>query len=97
VELERLGFALILAGVALAFAAALFAALSAAWGGAAGVGGCVLVLFIPICFGAGPLAPHLLVASLALALALVALSFVLWRWALSEARRLAQAPESSSR
>ncbi len=96
-ELERLGFALILAGFALAFAAALLVALSAAQGGAAGVSGCVVVLFFPICFGLGPLALHLLVAALALALALVALSFLLWRWALSEARRLAQASVSSSR
>jgi len=97
VQLERLGFALILAGFALAFAAALVAALSVAQGGTASVGGCVFILFVPICFGVGPLAPYLLVAALALALALVALSFVLWRWALGEARRLAQAPESSSR
>jgi uncharacterized membrane protein len=77
-KLEKLGLALVLAGFALAFAAALLAALSAAQGGAVGVGGCVLVLFIPVCFGAGPLAPHLLVAALALALALVVLSFLLW-------------------
>jgi len=97
VELEKLGFALILAGFALVFAAALLAVLSAAQGGAAGVGGCVVVLFFPVCFGLGPLAPYFLVAALALALTLVALSFLLWRWALGEARRLAQAPASSSR
>jgi len=97
VQLEKLGFALILAGFALAFAAVLVAALSVAQGGAASVGGCVLILFVPICFGVGSLAPYLLVVVLALALALVALSLLLWRWALGEAQRLAQVPESSSR
>lgn len=93
----ELGFALILAGIALVLAAALLLAFSVAQGGAAGVGGCVIVLFVPICFGVGPLAPYLLIAALALAVALVALSILLWKWVLSEARRVAQAPESSSR
>ena len=96
-ELEKLGFVLILAGFALAFATVLVAVFSVARSGATSVGGCVLIFFVPICFGVGPLAPYFLLAALALTLALVALSFLLLQWALGGVRRMAQEPESSSR
>lgn len=95
-RLEWLGLALILAGFAVALAAALALAVSAARG-EVGAGGCIVILFFPVCFGIGPLAPYLLIVAAALALALTALSFLLWRWVAAEARRALQGSASSSR
>ncbi len=78
-DLFRLGLYLLLAGFALAFAAALLIPLAAALGGQpAGVSGagCVLVVFVPICFGIGEAALPLMVAALAAVALLAVLSFV---------------------
>jgi len=83
-RLWSIGLALVLAGFALAFAAALaLVATAPSWG----VGGCVVVLFIPVCFGVGPLAQPLLVATIALAIALVVVSLIAWRIAAKAAGR----------
>lgn len=83
-NLFRLGLYLLFAGFALAFVAALLPALAAALGaGGQPVGvsgaGCVLVMFVPICFGAGEWALPLMVSAAAIAAVLVVLSLVLLR------------------
>ncbi|MCC6040356.1 MAG: hypothetical protein LM565_06015 [Thermofilum sp.] len=84
-KLARLGLALIAVGVILAFLAALLPLL-AAGAGEAGVAGCVLVFFVPVCFGVGPLAPYLMVAAMLIALALLLVAYFLFRAALEELR-----------
>jgi uncharacterized membrane protein len=84
-KLARLGLALIAVGVILAFLAALLPLL-AAGAGEAGVAGCVLVFFVPVCFGVGPLAPYLMVAAMLIALALLLVAYFLFRAALGEPR-----------
>ncbi|MEM4651452.1 MAG: hypothetical protein QW086_06460 [Pyrobaculum sp.] len=74
-RLFLVGLVLILAGFLLVLAAPLLALASnakvAATGGAVG---CVVIFFLPICFGAG--APH--VVSWGLALAAVMAALILW-------------------
>lgn len=77
-RLWRIGFALVLAGFAVALVAALLPLLAAP-GAAAGVGGCVILLFIPICFGAGASPLPLLIVAIVLAILLTLVSFVVWR------------------
>lgn len=82
-DIFRAGLYLIIAGFVVAFAAALVPLLAVALGGRpAGVsgGGCVLVMFVPICFGVGEAAlPLMLVSLLAVAvLAILGLAFLRW-------------------
>lgn len=60
----KIGLTLILLGFAIAFIAILIPMLFLLIeGGEIGVGGCVLILFIPICFGYGNLAIPLIVVA----------------------------------
>ena len=85
VKLAKLGLALVLAGFVLAFVAALLPLLAA---GAAraevGAAGCVVVLFIPVCFGVGPLAPYLVIAAMLITLAFLLITYLFLRAALEE-------------
>ncbi len=78
VRVEKVAFALILAGFALATLAVVYLAGTGAVGG---VVGCIFIP-VPICVGAGELAPPLFVASILLTLALLVVTFLIWRtWA----------------
>jgi len=89
-KLEALGLILIFLGFALAFVAALLPALMAALQPSEGVqvsgGGCVVILFFPVCFGYGALSGVMLITAIALAVILVALAFVFY-WIASRAVR----------
>ncbi|MCS7112042.1 MAG: hypothetical protein N3D82_01460 [Ignisphaera sp.] len=80
-ELEKLGFALILVGMIMAFTATiipLFIALSAGNVEVSG-GGCIVLFFVPVCFGYGEFALQLIILAIALAIVLAAVSFVIHR------------------
>jgi len=94
--LARIGLVLIFTGVALAFVAALLPAIlfsmaiasqpeeatpAPSNGTDIGVGGCVLIFFIPICFGygTGHLPITALIIVLALAAVMIVLTFLLFR------------------
>lgn len=86
-ELFKLGLIVIFVGFALAFAATLVLTLTAIWGvGEVKVtgGGCVVIAFVPVCFGYGD--PLLLAVLMAVAIVLVAVSYVFIR----EARKLTE-------
>ncbi|MCX8185010.1 MAG: hypothetical protein RMI56_02070 [Sulfolobales archaeon] len=82
VDLFKVGLALFIAGFTLALiatlAAAIFPALQAE-GGPTGVssGGCILIMFVPICFGVGEAALPLMVLAVGLAVVLLIVSLVL--------------------
>ena len=86
VKLAKLGLALVLAGTLLAFVAVLLPLLAAVAGVHAEVGaaGCVVILFFPVCFGVGPLAPYLVIAVMLIALALALVAYFLFRAAAEE-------------
>jgi len=94
-KLEVLGFILIFLGFALAFVAALLPALMAALQPSEGVqvsgGGCVVILFFPVCFGYGALSGAMLITVIALAVILVALAFTFY-WITARATK--KSPES---
>jgi len=89
-KLEVLGLILIFLGFALAFVAALLPALMVALQPSEGVqvsgGGCIVILFFPICFGYGALGGAMLITVIALAVILVALTFAFY-WITSKAVR----------
>jgi len=89
-KLETLGFILIFLGFALAFVATLLPALMVVLQPSEGVqvsgGGCVVILFFPICFGYGALSGAMLITAIALAVILVALTFAFY-WITSKAVR----------
>lgn len=82
VQVEKIAFALILAGFALAILAVTYLAST---GSVGGIVGCVFIP-IPICVGAGELAPSLFVVSTLLALILVIVTFLLWKIWIKELR-----------
>jgi len=80
-RLGVVGFALIGIGIALIVAGSLLAVLhplSGARGAGVGVGGCVVIFFVPICFGAGPGSGQLMVIAMILAAVLIALAIALF-------------------
>ncbi len=98
-SLVRIGFVLIFIGVALAFIAALLPAIAAASQPSEaaptpsnrtsiGVGGCVLIFFVPICFGYGTnhLPITMLIIALALTAVMILLAFLLLRVAMPRPR-----------
>lgn len=87
-QVERVAFALVLAGFALAILAAAYLASTGAVGG---VVGCIFIP-IPVCIGAGELAPPLFVASILLTLMLLIVTFLIWRTWTKELREAAAAP-----
>lgn len=86
-ELEKLGFTLIIVGMAIVFAAAIAPLLTLLLSGdsvaSRGVdvsgGGCIVLFFIPVCFGFGELALHLIIVAAALAVALAIVSLIVYR------------------
>lgn len=68
------GLILIIAGFSLLFIAAL---LPLAFAGSASIsgGGCIIILFFPICFGVGDQPAIMMVIAMALAVALIVLSY----------------------
>ncbi|MEM1849259.1 MAG: hypothetical protein QXH70_09030 [Thermofilaceae archaeon] len=85
--LWKVGLALVLAGFALVVIAALL--LLAAPGALVGVGGCILVLFVPVCFGVGSQALPLLIVAIALSIVLLAVAFIVWRVLAREVHQVA--------
>jgi len=97
-RLSIAGFALIGIGIALIIVGSLLAALQPFTASAppkrgpgVGVGGCVVIFFVPICFGTGPGAGQLMVVAMilaavltALAIALFVVPYILWRRSVSE-------------
>ncbi|MCS7098779.1 MAG: hypothetical protein RMH84_00740 [Sulfolobales archaeon] len=85
VDLFKVGLVLFIAGFVAAFAAMLLAIalpmLAAEGGRTTGVsgGGCVLIMFVPICFGVGEGALPLMALAVALAVVLVVVSVLLYR------------------
>lgn len=75
-RLFRIGLALFVAGIAVAMAAPILLLLETHGEGGVSMGGCVVILFIPICFGAGPGYHVLLIIALAAA-ALMAVLLIL--------------------
>jgi uncharacterized membrane protein len=82
-RLGTLGFILLIAGVIIAFVSTLIpfiaGLLSGFGGGEVKVtgGGCVVVFFIPICFGYGD--PLILILLMAVAIVLVVVSFIIFK------------------
>jgi len=97
-KLEALGFILIFLGFALAFVAALLPALMAVLQPSEGVqvsgGGCVVILFFPVCFGYGALGGAMLITVIALTIILVALAFAFYWVTFKAVRRSLEGRES---
>jgi len=94
-DVVRVGIALVFIGMALAFVAALLPVilqLSSAEPGSVSIGGggCIIIFFIPICFGVGE--PVLLVPMLALAAVLAIASLVIGYMMFRRARSLEEEP-----
>jgi uncharacterized membrane protein len=81
--LLRLGIIILFAGLALILLSALLQTLTSAnqGGVSSGVTGCVILLFIPICFGLGNTGflPIIISLSLILTLALILINFLILR------------------
>ncbi|MCC6029972.1 MAG: hypothetical protein LM591_07510 [Candidatus Korarchaeum sp.] len=77
----RLGHLLILSGFLLAFIALLLIPILAMISGEASLsfGGCIVILFFPICFGVGDKPLLLILAAMLLAIALMILSYFILR------------------
>lgn len=85
-RLHVLGFMLILAGIVLIIVAPLLLAIMTAEGAkisATGVG-CIVLFFIPICFGYGE--PLLIITLMALAVVLIVVSLIVFRLLLRDLR-----------
>ncbi|MCS7104275.1 MAG: hypothetical protein NZ954_01760 [Thermofilaceae archaeon] len=74
----KLGFALVLAGFAVILATIPLFLLTSPQS-AVNVGGCIVILFVPVCFGYGPQAPLMVLASIIAALVLIVVSFLVWK------------------
>ena len=86
--LWKVGLALVLAGFALAVIAALLPLLAAP-GAQVGVGGCIIVLFVPVCFGVGSQALPLLIVAIALSIVLLVVAFIVRRVLAREVHQVA--------
>lgn len=85
--LWRVGVILVVAGFILALLAALLPLLAAPHA-RIGVGGCVVVLFVPVCFGVGNQPLLLLVVAIALSIFLLAIALLVWRTLAREAYQI---------
>jgi len=83
VDLGRVGLVLVLAGFLVAVIGVVAVAAYVALRGVSevGYGGCILILFVPICFGAGSpnIAPYLLIASAVAMLIVMVVAYYLLR------------------
>jgi len=83
VDLGKVGLALIFAGFLTAVIGVAAVAIYTTFRGASEVsfGGCILVVFIPICFGAGPpgVVPYLILVSTIVMLAVVVIAYYFLR------------------
>lgn len=81
-NLVKLGFILIFVGIILSIAVILIPILTVVFNieriEDVSVGGCVLIFFIPICFGYGTTALHLLIIAIALALLVMIISLAMF-------------------
>ena len=81
-NLAKLGFILIFIGFAIAILAAFLPLISSPISDhEIGVGGCIIVFFIPICFGTGThgLGTIMMVIAIILAIILMVLAFIIFR------------------
>jgi uncharacterized membrane protein len=80
-DLEKLGFVFILIGFFIVFIAVLIPLFTIAFSDGIKIsgGGCIVLLFIPICFGYGEFALQLIVIAIVLAMALILISFIVYR------------------
>lgn len=85
-DLEKLGFTLIVVGVLLALIAVIIPLFTIPFTEGAKIsgGGCIVILFIPICFGYGELSLQLVVIAMILAIALIIIYFVAYRTLVAE-------------
>lgn len=88
-DLERLGFILILIGMLIAFIAILLPLFTIPLAGDIKIsgGGCIILFFVPICFGYGEFAIQLIVLAIALAIMLAIVYFVIFRTSIGTLRR----------
>lgn len=88
----KLGLLLIFCGFALAFIATIFPLLTFEWNAtnlSVTGGGCIIIGFIPVCFGVGEYPIHILIVVLSIALALVLIGAIFSFHILREARKYA--------
>jgi uncharacterized membrane protein len=80
-DLEKLGFVFILIGFFMVFIAVLIPLFTIAFSDGIKIsgGGCIVLLLIPICFGYGEFALQLIVIAIVLAMALILISFIVYR------------------
>jgi len=79
-RLERIAHALILAGAAIIFLIALAIPIQLMLsGGSFSGGGCVVIFFLPICFGLGEQPLLMVILAMSLAIAIILLSYLLLR------------------
>ncbi|MEM1508271.1 MAG: hypothetical protein QXY49_04705 [Thermofilaceae archaeon] len=81
-QVEKIAFALILTGFALVVLTVIYLAST---GSVRGIVGCIFIP-IPICIGAGELAPSFFVIATLLTLILIIITFLLWRIWIKELR-----------
>ncbi|MGC9104626.1 MAG: hypothetical protein ACP5JF_07535 [Candidatus Methanodesulfokora sp.] len=77
--MRELGFFMIFLGIILFFMAALLPLFSIAKGAEISGGGCIVILFFPICFGYGKASSLLILVSLILVIVLMAFSYLIFR------------------
>ncbi|MEM1520030.1 MAG: hypothetical protein QXR35_02820 [Candidatus Korarchaeum sp.] len=81
-EAERLAHILIIGGVAISILAFLLIPLLALLSGSGpsvSGGGCIVILFLPVCFGLGEQPLLMVLVAMLMALAIMALSYLLFR------------------
>ena len=80
-DLEKLGFTLIIVGLFLALMAAIIPLFIIPFTESIKVsgGGCIVILFIPICFGYGEFSLQLMLLAMILAIALIIVYLVVYR------------------
>jgi uncharacterized membrane protein len=77
--MKEIGLIMIFLGVLLFLVAATLPMLSLAKGVEISGGGCIIILFFPICFGYGKASSLLILASIILAIVLMAFSYLIFR------------------
>lgn len=88
-DLERLGFILILIGILIAFIAILIPLFTIPLAGDIKIsgGGCIILFFVPICFGYGEFAIQLIVLAIALAIVLATVYLIIYRTSIGALKR----------
>ncbi|MEM1677698.1 MAG: hypothetical protein QXV81_07235 [Ignisphaera sp.] len=87
--LEKLGFILILIGIVIAFIAILIPLFTIPLTGDIKIsgGGCIILFFIPICFGYGEFAIQLIMLAIALAIVLAIVYLVIYKTSIGALKR----------